>query len=71
MKYHKQRRGHSPFRLQRAALKQAHQKYMPKMLTSGAESTQDRVVELLEGATAGNWKAQIKEAVLLIKKAGV
>jgi hypothetical protein len=59
------------FQPQREALKKSIQAHMPKLLTSGAGSTQDRVIELLEGATAGTWKAQIKEAVLLIKKAGI
>ncbi len=67
--------GHTPpdvvmkhyFRPQRATLKQSIQTHMPKLLPGGMASDQDRIIELLEGATVDNWKENIDEALLLIR----
>jgi hypothetical protein len=51
------------FKPQRAQLKQAIQRSMPNMLTSGAVTPTEKAAELLRTANAKNWKATIRKAL--------
>lgn len=55
------------FKPQRAQLKQAIQRSMPKMLTTGAVTPVEKAAQLLRAANSKNWKATIGKALEILE----